>query len=66
MTEDELNGKVMVSGTRIIRVARGAGVSVANVELLLDEYKRMKGMVEKLSKTNLGKGNEITNFNRNA
>lgn len=65
LTQDELDGKVAVSGSRITRIARGSGASIQDVEILLEEYKRMKMMVEKISKTNLGKGNETLNFNRN-
>ena len=54
-----------VKGTRIVRIARGAGVWVRDVECLIDEHKRMKQLVEKIQKTNMGKGNEAVNFKRN-
>jgi signal recognition particle subunit SRP54 len=42
MTQDELDGKVTLSESRITRVARGSGVTVQKVTQLIDEYKRMK------------------------
>jgi len=32
MTQDELDGKAMVTGTRIVRIARGSGKHIEHVE----------------------------------
>jgi hypothetical protein len=37
-----------------------------DVEQLLEEYKKMKVIVEKFQKTNLGRGNESANMQRNS
>jgi signal recognition particle subunit SRP54 len=65
MTDDELDGHKPMVPTRIIRVARGSGTSVKEVEILLEEYKRFAKMVKKMGKLNLGKANDMQNFMRN-
>jgi signal recognition particle GTPase len=42
-----LKSKVPLCKSRIIRVARGAGAYIEEVEILLEEYKKMKVIVEK-------------------
>lgn len=55
MTKEELEDPDIISGTRIDRIAKGAGVSGADVRDLLKQYKQSKKMI-KLMKG--GKGME--------
>merc|ERR1719437_154881 len=65
-TDAELDCEVAMSDSRRYRVARGSGASVAEVGLLLDEYKRMEKMVGKMGKSGLfGKGGDLTQLTRN-
>lgn len=41
----------------MIRIARGSGTSVNEVKILLEEHKKLKGLISNVGKTNLGKGN---------
>merc|ERR1712187_429711 len=51
---------------RRLRVAKGSGASLAEVGLLLDEYKRMEKVVGKMGKSGLfGKGGDMTQLGRN-
>jgi signal recognition particle GTPase len=43
----------------------GSGTKPREVNELLDEHKKLKDVVGKMGKANLGKGNEITNMARN-
>lgn len=65
MTEDELEGKAPMNPTRIKRIARGSGTSVEEVNALLEEHKKMAKVFNQFSKTNMGKGNDLTNLTRN-
>jgi len=65
MTEEELDGAKQFDESRIIRVARGSGTSIHEVNVLLEEYKRFSKMVGKMGKMNLGKANDMQNFMRN-
>lgn len=57
MAQKELDGYVtMNEPSRIRRIARGSGTSEAEIEQLLEEYKRMAKMVEKLGKSGFLKG----------
>ena len=42
------------------RIARGAGANIEEVYQLLDEYKKLKKIVEKIGKANLGKGGDMS------
>jgi signal recognition particle GTPase len=37
------------------RIARGSGTSVAEVKILLDEHKKLKGMMNKVTNVNKSK-----------
>jgi signal recognition particle subunit SRP54 len=65
MTDDELDGVKKINDSRIVRVARGSGTSIAEVNVLLAEYARFAKMVKKMGKMNLGKMNDMANFQRN-
>ena len=47
MTQDELKSKVPLTQTRIVRIARGSGAFIEEVEILIEEHKKMKVIVEK-------------------
>ena len=40
MTEAELEGKVVIKDTRILRIAKGSGTCVREVNELLEEHKK--------------------------
>merc|ERR1712190_233527 len=66
LTDDELDSVVQMTDSRRLRVAKGSGASLAEVGLLLDEYKRMEKMVGKMGKSGLfGKGGDMTQLGRN-
>jgi len=66
MTDTELDCEVQLNDSRKLRIARGAGASIPEVNLLIDEYKRMEKMVGKMGKSGLfGKGGELTQLSRN-
>ena len=55
-----------MTGPRIVRVARGSGTQVAEVHQFLDEFKRIKQVVDKLGKVKFGKGgNDMSQLTRN-
>merc|ERR1712182_111865 len=55
-----------MNDTRRHRVAKGSGSSHAEVNQLLEEYKRMEKMVGKMGKSGLfGKGGDMTQLGRN-
>merc|ERR1712176_1089824 len=59
-------GNVQMTESRRTRVAKGSGSSLAEVSLLLEEYKRMEKMVGKMGKSGLfGKGGDMTQLSRN-
>jgi len=57
MTAKELDCESPIDDSRIVRIARGSGTSVAEVKILLEEHKKLKGLIGKVGQTNLGKGN---------
>lgn len=61
MNDAELDGLVNVdpNSTRAIRVARGSGVLLEEVGLLLTYHKKMEKMVGKLGKSNLMKDDSV-------
>ena len=66
MNTGELECKVTITNSRMERVARGSGTSVNEVNQLLDEFKRIKTVVDKLGKMNFGKnGNDMSALTRN-
>merc|ERR1712137_915720 len=66
LNDDELDCAVPMTEPRRLRVAKGSGSSLQEVNQLLDEYKRMEKMVGKMGKSGLfGKGGDITQLGRN-
>ncbi len=65
LTQDELDGKVALNQSRIVRVARGSGTSLKEVNDLMEEHKRLGKIVEKMGKMGLGKANDMMNLARN-
>ena len=54
MTNDELDGKIKVGSTRIQRIARGSGRSIAEVKELINQHKMMTNLVKKMRKGRRG------------
>jgi len=50
MTEEELEDPSIIDGSRMKRIARGAGVTSKDVRELLDQYRSMKKLVKQLAK----------------
>ena len=51
--------------SRLKRIAKGSGTRVEEVKILLEEHKKLKGLISKVGQTNLGKGNDKVNMMRN-
>jgi signal recognition particle subunit SRP54 len=58
MTDAELDGKVDMSPSRIMRVARGSGQHPEMVQLLLKCHKQFEDVVRKMGKSGLMKGGD--------
>jgi len=69
MTADELDGKQPLNPSRITRIAKGSGAFEVEVNILLEEFKRLKMMIEKMGKSGLGgkggKGPDLASLARN-
>ncbi len=66
MTPDELDrDQPITEDSRIKRIAKGSGTSIMEVKILLEEHKKIRGLVEQVKKTNLGKNDKPQNFMRN-
>ena len=65
MNDKELDGVVQLNPSRITRIARGSGTTIEDVNQLLEEYKRLAKVFEKIGKANLGKGNDMSQMMRN-
>jgi len=65
MTNEELDGIKPLNPSRILRIAKGSGALVQEVNVMLEEYKRLKTMIEKMGKSKLAKGNDLANLARN-
>lgn len=57
MNEKELELKDKICDSRKMRIARGSGTSLIEVELLLENFKQIKKLVDKFSKMKLGSEN---------
>ncbi len=55
MTKEELENPEIINASRMQRIAKGAGVSVADVKELLNYYKQMKLMIKRLNMRDLRK-----------
>lgn len=58
MTDDELDGKVDFSPSRVNRIARGSGQSPEHVQVLLKCHKQFEGVIKKMGKSGLMKGGD--------
>jgi signal recognition particle subunit SRP54 len=58
MTDDELDGKVEITPSRIERIARGSGQHPQHVEVLLKCHKQFGGVIKKMGKSGLMKGGD--------
>jgi signal recognition particle subunit SRP54 len=56
MTKEELNNPEVLSGARVKRIAKGAGVSVEDVRMLLKQYNMTKKMMKQVSGNKRGMG----------
>jgi len=58
--------KPLKEQSRVIRVAKGSGKSVREVEELLEQHKAFSKMIGKIGKTNIGPGNrnQAQNINK--
>lgn len=68
MTPKELDQEEPLNEqSRIKRIARGSGTTIAEVKILLEEHKKLKSLIGKVGPTNLGKGlNDKANLMRNS
>lgn len=64
MKMQELETEQVFTEARIKAIARGSGTSMVEIQMLLEEYKNIKGMVGNLSK--LGAGGKAGNMDMNA
>lgn len=58
MTDAELDGKVEISQSRVLRIARGSGQHPEYVQLLLKCHKQFEGVIKKMGKSGLMKGGD--------
>lgn len=66
MTPEQLDkDQPITEESRIKRIAKGSGTSVFQVKVLLEEHKKIKGLVQQVKKTNIGKNDKPQNFMRN-
>lgn len=65
MTDDELSCKVKIDENRIKRIVRGSGSSFSEVKMMLEEYRNMAKIMEKMGGLAKGKGGDITQIRRN-
>ena len=65
MTNEELDNRKPFNDTRIRRIALGSGTSIREVEVLLEEHKKFKKMVEKLAKSKMSKNADLQSVSQN-
>lgn len=63
MTSEELDGIKPLNPSRIIRIAKGSGTHPMEIHIMLEEYKRLKTMVDKMKKFKIG--DDMQNLTRN-
>lgn len=64
MTQNELDGTKITDPSRIYRIAKGSGTSVEEVNIMLEEHKRLAKVIGTLGKP-LGKGNDLSQLQKN-
>ncbi|CDJ37917.1 signal recognition particle 54 kDa protein, putative [Eimeria tenella] len=65
MTKEELACEKQFTDSRILRVAKGSGTSVAEVRLLLEQHKQFSKMVAKMGRAGLTKESSLQSLARN-
>ena len=65
MTDGELDGKNKIDDSRIKRIARGSGVTIFEVKIMLEEHKRFSKIIERMGGIVKGKGADLANIQRN-
>ena len=65
MNDKELDGQVKFNESRIKRVARGSGTSIAEVNQLLEEHKKFQKMVEKMGNMKMNNQADMKQMARN-
>eukprot|EP00916_Digyalum_oweni_P006358 GHVL01010940.1.p1 GENE.GHVL01010940.1~~GHVL01010940.1.p1 ORF type:complete len:496 (+),score=88.47 GHVL01010940.1:140-1627(+) len=65
MTDAELDCEKPMVASRVFRVAKGSGHTVAQVTELLDEFKKFSKLVGNMGKMGLTKGNDMQQLMRN-
>ena len=65
MTDGELDGKNKIDESRIKRIARGSGVTIFEVKIMLEEHKRFSKIIERMGGIVKGKGADLANIQRN-
>ena len=45
MNDNELDGKSALNMSRIVRIAKGSGTSIEEVNIMLEEYKRLSKVI---------------------
>ncbi|KAK2196779.1 bifunctional Signal recognition particle [Babesia duncani] len=65
MTNQELDCEKGLEKSRILRIARGSGSSIADVEMLMDQYKLLQKMVGNMGRVGLNKESTMQNMMRN-
>ena len=65
MTDGELDGKNKIDESRIKRIARGSGVTILEVKIMLEEHKRFSKIIERMGGIVKGKGADLANIQRN-
>ena len=59
MTEQELNSVKPLSQQRMIRIAKGSGTSVGEVDQLIEQHKQFAKMVEKMGKLKMNNKSDL-------
>ena len=59
MTPREREKPIIINGSRRLRIAKGSGTSVQQVNRLLKQFEEMKKMMKKMSSSNFLKGNRL-------
>ncbi|KAK1443484.1 signal recognition particle [Babesia gibsoni] len=65
MNDEELDCEKPINESRIIRIARGSGCSVLEINFLLDQHKMLQKMVGNMGKAGLNKESAVQGMMRN-
>ena len=65
MTPEELDGHKPLNPSRIKRICQGSGTRPEEVNFLINEHKKFKGMVEKMGKMKLNNNQDMASMQRN-